>query len=94
METEREDEGAQEMEKNGFSAAHNMVPTGGHNMPRVNQTGGITTNYSGRLIPHLWTSEELLRWKKNRMRTSEGGKKQFTPRFYCWPWTSGTETAG
>lgn len=71
-----------------------MVPTGERNMPRVNQTGGITTNYGGRLIPHLWTSEELLRWKKNRMRTSEGGKKQFTPRFYCWPWTSGTETAG
>lgn len=58
------------------------------------QTGGINTNYGGRLIPRLWTSKELLRWKKNWMRTSEEGGGQFTPSFYYWPWTSGAETAG
>lgn len=84
METEREDERARER-RNGFNAAHDMVPTWEHNMARVNQTGGITANYSGRLIPCLRTSQELLRWKENRMRTSEEGrkKKQFTPHFYC-----------
>lgn len=55
-----------------------MVPTWEHNMARVNQTGGITANYSGRLIPCLRTSQELLRWKENRMRTSEEGEKKKT----------------
>lgn len=68
---EREDDSTQEIEKNGFSAAYNMVPTGEHNTARANQTGDITTNYGGRLIPRLWTSKELLRWKKNRTRASE-----------------------
>lgn len=63
------------MEKNRFSPAHNTAPTGEHNMVRVNQTGGITTNYDGRLIPRLRTGKELLRWKRNRMRTTERGKK-------------------
>lgn len=58
-----------------------MVPSGEHNMARVNQTGGITTNYGGRLIPRLWTSKELLRWKKNQMKTSEGGKNNLHPAF-------------
>lgn len=75
METEQEDGRARER-RNGFDAAHNMVPTWEHNMARVNQTGGITANYGGRLIPCLRTSQELLRWKENRMRTSEEGRKK------------------
>lgn len=77
METEQEDGRARER-RNGFDAAHNMVPTWEHNMARVNQTGGITANYGGRLIPCLRTSQELLRWKENRMRTSEEGEKKKT----------------